>query len=304
MRLLAIHLYLVSMVGWSEGEEYLSNLKTLWPDPTGNSKGDIEVLIYGYDPFVVSFFTGSGVNERRFSNMYSGNPSSTATNSTVVNGFELNSVTFEFLGGISQPWSSITVQVYQQVGTNSILLGEFGNPSWNPTPTQWRGFSSFIDFHPLTNIVLQPSSEYFVSLSVPYNFPPDFGMLFAISSKYITPTDWKMGPTMTHVPVNFVEYLKFAVDATAIPVTSSTSSQGTNSTNFSVSHVKLSAKKNGSKIVLSWPSSPATAQLHSAPSFKSGSWSPVSAEPVIIKDQFEVTLPLSSSDSFFRLQAN
>ena len=69
MRLLAIHLYLVSMVGWSEGEEYLSNLKTLWPDPTGNSKGDIEVLIYGYDPFVVSFFTGSGVNERRFSNM-------------------------------------------------------------------------------------------------------------------------------------------------------------------------------------------------------------------------------------------
>ena len=50
IRWLAIFLCL-ALVGLAEGEEYLSNLGNRWPDPTGTSMGDFEVLVYGYDPF-------------------------------------------------------------------------------------------------------------------------------------------------------------------------------------------------------------------------------------------------------------
>ena len=171
IRWLAIFLCL-ALVGLAEGEEYLSNLGNRWPDPTGTSMGDFEVLVYGYDPFEVHFFTGSGLNERRYAKMRTGVPGSPLTNSPTVEHFALNSVTFEFIGGISQPWpwSDITIELHQQGGANSVPLGEFGKPSFNPTQTQWPDYTSFIDFHPLTNILLKPSSEYFVSLSVPFGY--------------------------------------------------------------------------------------------------------------------------------------
>ena len=298
------------LVGWTWGDEYLSNLENPWIDPSNPavpSMGDNLTLIYSYAPFVVHFFTGSSVNEGRFSKIYSPVPRSPAVtnsaNSATAELFELSSVTFEFQGGISQPWSNITTEIYQQVGTDSILLGELGNPSFNPTPTQWPWWSSFIDFHPLTYLVLQPSSEYFFSLDVPYNFPPRFAMIFSLSSKYITSTDWRMGITTTHVPVPYTEYLKFPVNATAIQGTNSTSGSGTNSTGVAVSNVCLSAKSDGSSLVLSWPSSTAPAQLYSSPSFESGAWTLVSAQPVVLNENFVVTLPVSGSGSFFRLQA-
>ena len=287
-------------------EEYLSNLENRWIDPSNPavpSIGDNLTLIYPYGPFVVHFFTGSGLDERRYSKMRIGVLSPALTNSAAVEHFNLNSVTFEFQGGFSQPWSDIKIEIYRQVGTNSILLGEFGNPSLNPAPTQWPWFSTFIDVYPLTNIVLQPFSEYYLSLSVPYNYPPRFAMFFSLSDKYIAATDWRMGITMTHVPEVFTTYLKFAVNATAIQGTNSTSGLGTNSPGVAVSNIRLSAARVGSNVVLNWPTSTAPAQLYSSPSFESGVWSPVSTQPVVVNDQFVVRLPVSASGSYFRLQA-
>src|SRR3974390_1156754 len=285
----------------SRSDEYLSNLGDLWPDPTGI--GDIHVLFYFYAPFVVHFLTGSALNDPRYAKVRIANPVLPTTNHITIQQFQLDSVTFEFQGGIVQPWSNITMQVCQQVGSNGVPLGNLGNPSLNPTRTQWPGFSSFIDFHPLTNIVLESSSEYFVSLSVPYNYPADFAMLFTWSTDYVTLTDWRMGETTTHDPWAAGEYLMFAVNATAIVATNSTTSQGTNSTGVAVSNVKLSASMVGSKIVLSWPTSTAAAQVYSSPSFDSGGWSPVSTQPATVNNNFMVTLPMSASGSFFRLQA-
>ena len=300
IRLLAIPLYLVSMVGWSAGEEYLSNLANKWLDPA--SIGDIEPLVSYYGPFIVYFSTGLGLSETGYAKIREAVPPLPGS-TNVAETFQLNSVTFEFLGSPTSPWTNIsmTIQVYRQAGGQNILVGDLGNDTVNPTPTQWPKSTTFIDFHPLTNIVLQPSSEYFVSLNEPYNFPPVFGLLFTFSPHYVTSTDWRMGITTTHVPVPYTEYLKFAVNATAIPGTNSTSGVGTNSTGVAVSNVPLSAEKDGSNIVLTWPTSTAPAQLYSSPSCRSGAWTPVPAHPVILNENFVVTLPVSGSGSYFRL---
>ena len=291
----------------TDGQEYLSNLGNRWIDPSNpntSSIGDIEVLNSGYGPFIVYFFTGSGLAQAKTAKMRIGVPATEATNSTIItHQFRMDSVTFEFVGGIGQPWPYVTVEVYQQVDSqNERLVGELGHPSLNPMPTQWPSFSSFIDFHPLTNIALQPSSEYFIALSESYDLIPAFAMLFSLSSNYVASTDWRMGPTVTHVPVNFTEYLMFSVNATTIQGTNSAGGSGTNSTGVSVSNVRLSAIPAGSNILLSWPTSTAPSQLYASPTFESNTWSPVSTQPVRINDHFVVSLPVTSSGSYFRLQ--
>jgi hypothetical protein len=291
-------IFICFVAGFNQGwaEQYLSNLANKWTDPV--SIGDIEVLDYWYGPFIVYFSTGSGLIDTGFDKIREGVPA-LPVSTNVAETFQLNSVTFEFLGSPTSPWTNIsmTIQIYQQVGSNSVLVGDLGTDTVNPTPTQWPKSTTFIDFHPLTNIVLQPSSEYFVSLSEPPNFPDVFGLLFTFSPYYVTSTDWRMGITTTHVPVPYTEYLKFAVNATAFQGTN------TNSTGIAVSNVRLSAKRDGSNIVLSWPTSTAPAQLYSSPRFESGAWSPVSTQPVMVNDNFVVTLTLSGSGSYFRLQA-
>jgi hypothetical protein len=297
----AILLCSVVVPEWSEAEEYLSNLGNRWTDPV--SIGDIEPLVSYYGPFIVYFSTGCGLSDTGYAKIREGVPA-LPVSTNVPEHFQLDSVTFEFLGSPTSPWTNIsmTIQIYQQVGSNSVLVGDLGTDTVNHTPTQWPKSTTFIDFHPLTNIVLQPSSEYFVSLSEPANFPDVFGLLFTFSPNYVTSTDWRMGITTTHVPVPYTEYLMFAVNATAIQGTNSTSGLGTNSTGVAVSNIHLSVKRDGSNIILSWPTSTAPAQLYSSPSFESGAWTPVSAQPVVIKENFVVTLPASGSGSYFRLQ--
>lgn len=277
--------------GQTWAEEYLSNLGDLWPDPTGASMGDFETLVYPYTPFVVQFFTGSGTNEAK--QVVSG------TNSPTVQAFELTSVTFEFWGAVPQPWGGLTVEVSQQVSSNqSIVLGDLGNQSVNPTPTQWPGYATFFDFHPLTNIVLQPATEYAVSLSVPYNSPPVQALLFTYSPLFFTPTDWQMGATLTGVPLNGTEYLKIAIGADAILSTNSTSQPVS-----PVANVQLSASKIGSNILLSWPASAVPSQLYMLPNGAPSPWVPVLKDPRTTNGNFELTLPLSGSCCYFRLQA-
>jgi hypothetical protein len=302
----AILVWLVVGIGQTGAEEYLSNLKNLFGDPPSpDIIGDIEVLNYWYGPFVVQFFTGSGLDEGRSAKIFTRRPAATATNFATIEHFELNSVTVEFLGSPASPWTNIsmTVEVYQHLGDQKILLGELGNDTVNPTPTQWPHSTTFIDFHPLTNIVLEPLSEYSVELSEPYNFPDVFGLLFTYSPDYVTSADWRMGKTTWHVPISDVEYLKLAIGATAVVGTNSTSGLGTNSSGVAVSNVRLSAKRDGSNIVLSWPTSTAPSQLYVSSSFESGAWTPVSTQPVIINDNFVVTLQISGSGYYFRLQA-
>ena len=275
------------------GEEYLSNLGDLWPDPTGQTIGDIEVLTSYYGPFVVEFFTGSGTNATKLA--------TGITNAPRVEAFELTSVTFEFLGSPWQPWSdwsNVTIEVSQQVSSNqSIVLGDLGNAVVNPTPTQWPKSTTYIDFHPITNLVLQPSTEYAFSLSVPYNYPPNLGLLFTYSPLFFTPTDWQLGATLTHVPIYGTEYLKIAIGADAI--------LSTNSTNPPVSpvaNVQLSARRVGRNILLSWPASAVPSQLYAMPNGALSLWIPVLQDPITTNGNFEVSLPLSGWACYFRLQ--
>jgi hypothetical protein len=271
-------------------EEYLSNLGDLWPDPTGVSMGDFETLVYPYTPFVVQFFTGSGTNEAK--QVVGG------TNSPTVQAFELTSVTFEFWGAVPQPWGGLTVEVSQVLSSNqSIVLGDLGNQSVNPTPTQWPGYTTFFDFHPLTNIVLQPSTEYAVSLNVPYGSPPELALLFTYSPVFFTPTDWQMGATLTGVPLNSTEYLKIAIGADAILSTNLTSQPIS-----PVANVRLSASRVGHNFVLSWPATAVPSQLYMLPNGAPIVWIPILKDPITTNGNFEVTLPLSGSACYFRLQ--
>jgi len=133
-RVAATFLCTVCFVGSAWAEEYLSNLGNLWPDPSGHTIGDIEVLDSGYGPFIVHLSTGSGLSEPRYAKVRIGTPTAPTTNHTTIQQFQLDSATFEFQGGIAQPWSNMTIQVCQQVGSNGLTLGDLGDPSLNPRP--------------------------------------------------------------------------------------------------------------------------------------------------------------------------
>jgi hypothetical protein len=78
---------------------------------------------------------------------------------------------------------------------------------------------------------------------------------------------------------------------------------GTNLPPPTVLNVRLFAVKSGNNIVLSWPASTAPCQLYAMPSVQPGAWSPVTTQPLIINDNVVVTVPLSGSSCYFRLQA-
>src|SRR5690348_15885577 len=242
-------------------EQYLSNLGNRFVDPANptmppeNEIGDDQALISAYQPFAVQFFTGSGLVKWDNVRIYSGS----ATNLAGVKLFELSAVTFEFFGGHSQVWSNVNVQLYHQVGKQSVLVADLGNPSVNPTPTEWpesvksNFCTAYVDFHPLKEVLLQPSSEYWAVLTVADYVWPRFAALFSLSSKFVTSTDWRMGITTSHDPWAAGEFLKFAADATPILETNSTNGSSTNSNNVAISNTRLSAIRDGSNIVLSWP---------------------------------------------------
>lgn len=182
---------------------YVSNLgNRFFPDSPGII-GDIHDLVPGGDPFVARFTTGAG-------------------------SFTMNSVTLEFLslpqGFVPQSWTNINIRLYEDVGNQSILLGDFGSPTVNLTPTQWpqlstntRIYTTYIDFHPSAQISLQSFSQYRVSASDPSSSSSAAGLLFTGSPHFITPTDWKMSSTLTTDPFAKGGFLKLAVDATVVP---------------------------------------------------------------------------------------
>ena len=64
----------------------------------------------------------------------------------------------------------------------------------------------------------------------------------------------------------------------------------------------LAAMQSGGNLTLSWPLAAAGFTVESRADLASGSWSPITAVPQIIGNQWQVTLPIPSAAEFFRLQ--
>ena len=197
--LLPILICLATTEQRAEATLYVSNLGDLW---TEGGIGDIHGLFAGGDPY--------GSNTARFT--------------TGAGSYSLDAVTLEFLfqsghpQGLAAPqW--ISIQLFQ----GSTLLGSFGNPTVNSTPTQWPQSSSpsvytqFINFSPLQPIMLNSLTQYSVVTSMPANSPVDAALLFTTSSDYDSVAGWVMGNTTSGNPSASGEQLKMAVSATPVP---------------------------------------------------------------------------------------
>jgi len=190
-------LWLIASGDKAQATIYVSNLDNVW---TSGGIGDIHALFPGGTPYgtdTARFVTGSG------------------------SAFLINSITLEFATATpSQGWGYLNIQLYDQTG--AVLLGSFGNPMVNATPTQWPGSTIFVDFSPLQSMYLNPLTQYSVVLSMPASSPVSVALLFTSTSfHYTTPTDWKMRTTLSGNPYALSESLVMAVDATPVPEPSS-----------------------------------------------------------------------------------
>jgi hypothetical protein len=163
---------------------YVSNLQNAFG---GGGIGDIHGLFQGGTPYgndIAHFQTGSGT-------------------------YSLNFITLEFTSG--------SQYVNAQLVQNGNVLATLGNPQTNPQQTQWPGYTTFINFYPTAATYLNPLTQYDVVLSNPAGSGGDAGLLFSVSSAYSSPAGWTLSPTSSGNPYAAGEYLKFAVDATAVP---------------------------------------------------------------------------------------
>lgn len=201
---LGIIIFSISAVGSrSRANTELSNLSDVWP--IAGTIGDIHGLFRGdqyYGNDTVHFTTGAG-------------------------NFLMNGITLEFENdsgypdGVAAPqW--VSIQLYQQIGGANILLGSFGNPVADPTPTQWPksshpgAYTTFYDFSALNQINLAGLSQYSLVLSMPANSPVDAALMFTRGG-YTSSDGWTMGGTLSGNPSAFGEDLKIAVNATRVP---------------------------------------------------------------------------------------
>jgi len=197
---LLVMLFCVAVSGQkTEAALYVSNLGNLW---TEGGIGDIHGLFPGGSPY--------GNNTARFT--------------TGAGSFSVNAITLEFefdsgfpAGVVAPQW--ISIQLFQ----GSSLLGSFGNPVNNPTPTQWpqaanpSAYTKFINFSPLQTITLSPSTQYSIVTSMPANSPVAAALLFDRSQTYDSMGGWVMGNTTSGNPSAAGERLVMAVDATPVP---------------------------------------------------------------------------------------
>jgi hypothetical protein len=187
---------LIANVSDSRAAVYLSNLENRFGD---QGIGDIQGVFNDWVPITVSFTTGAG-------------------------SFSLNSVTLEFYmdtRGLPAPyWTNAVVRLFQQRGNDRVLLGPLKNPTINPLPTEWpqpsrlfpRNYTSFVDFHPLEQMILRGFSTYVVEISDPPIASLGLNLLCSLSPNYTSIGEWHMGPTTRPVGAS-TSFLKFGVDA-------------------------------------------------------------------------------------------
>lgn len=266
----------------TKAEDYLNNLANIFqdgPNPPGTSIGDCENL-YPNGWYAVQFFTGGS--------------------SSNVLSFQLNWVTFELLGNHLLPFADVYVELYQQVGTDSILLGELGSPAIDPRRTEWPEGSSgecttYVDYCPSKPMCLQTNSEYLVTLSTT-TFRDDIWfpvLIFTLKTNYVTMGGWQLGSTTASnvfLDQN-EEWLKFAIDVTPTPNPSSSGGISTN--------VPLSITRIGKQCLLSWPVSPFS--LYSIPDLQSPAWTPFPLTPFRTNSELFLTVAPSYSSGYFQL---
>ena len=186
---------------FAQGVVCVSNLGHAWTQP---GIGAIQGLFRGGTPY----------------------GSDTAYFTTGAGNFSVDAITLEFFfdPSITSPSAPqwVSIQLFQQTGGENVLLGTFGNPVVDPTPTPWpesanpRDYTTYYDFSSLEPINVNPFSQYSVVLSMPTNSPVDAALLLTISS-YTSPVGWTMSPTTSGNPSASGEYLVMAVEATSVP---------------------------------------------------------------------------------------
>jgi hypothetical protein len=142
----------------------ISNLNHLWP---GQSMGNFETVLPGYG---YGFMFGTGANP-----------------------YSLDSVVFQELGGLG----TVHVSLYAVQGDplagpnpNLIFAGTLGNPVIDPRPTQWPGYTSFIDYSPVNSITLAPDTYYLIAATEPVNGDDNTALTFNFNDTYDVAGDW------------------------------------------------------------------------------------------------------------------
>jgi hypothetical protein len=149
----------------------IGNLNQLWPDP--GTMGNFETVLPGKG-YGFMFKTGASP-------------------------YMLNTVTFELING-GNP-SALQVELYALQGSlvhlnpNLTPVGQLGNPTADSRPTQWPGYTSFIDFTPSTSTALAPGTYYFIAVNEPVNGDNSNGLTFNFNFSYTISGDWSLpGP--------------------------------------------------------------------------------------------------------------
>lgn len=183
--------------------QFISNLGNIWD----NGIGDIQTIAPG-QTYASSFATGPACS------------------------FVLNSVTVEFLtwGDPSylppSPAQGFHLQLYEPLGFFSLkLIGELGDPTLNPQPTQWPAYTAFFDYTPLTEITLDPSATYALAASQAPNGTDGPLLLFTYHQsdtldgwELLTTSQGTFDGSTVQVLGSFFRYnLVMAVEATPVP---------------------------------------------------------------------------------------
>jgi hypothetical protein len=110
--------------------------------------------------------------------------------------YMLNTVTFEMINGGSP--ATLDVQLYALQGSlvhiepNLVLAGQLGNPVIDSRLTQWPDYTSFIDFTPLTSIMLAPDTFYLIAVTEPVNGDDSNALTFNFNRSYTVSGDWSL----------------------------------------------------------------------------------------------------------------
>ncbi|PWU11124.1 MAG: hypothetical protein C5B50_24055 [Verrucomicrobia bacterium] len=193
---LALVVALVTLSGASNKASatvYLSNLD--YPLPSGGGIGDIEG-VSSDNEYSAHFTTGAGSS------------------------YDVTGITLEFYPAAFLPGDLLSIQLSRV--SDGVILGSFGNPAFDPKPSPWPDYSSFVDFSPGAPISLDPSTKYTLAVTC---LPGGSVDIFFTNFSYTNQAGWTMQRT-TFTSGGFTSGFRYqmvmAVDATPVPEPSTT----------------------------------------------------------------------------------
>lgn len=111
--------------------------------------------------------------------------------------FTLNQVTLEELGGPGSVQLALYTLQGDPAGVHNpsmTLAGGLGYAAIDPRPTQWPGYTSFIDYTPVTSIVLEPNTFYLIAATEPASGNNNTALTFNFNFSYTVSGDWSVDP--------------------------------------------------------------------------------------------------------------